>query len=67
MSEVVTIVEFMLILLLLVMIFAVFMACFLIVDYYVKQFVGMMDSAINISTPISAVNDTVKRGWIWHG
>ena len=59
MYEVAEFVEFILLIVLLVIVFVVFMACFIIVDHYVKEFVGMMDSAINVSRPVSLA------GWGW--
>jgi len=56
MSRVENIAEFILILVLVVMVLVVFVVCFLMVDYYVRKFVGMMDPAIIVSMLMSAVN-----------
>ena len=58
MSEAAEFVEFMLILALLVIVFMVFLACVLLIDHYVRQFVGLMDSAINVSR-------SCGLGFIW--
>jgi len=42
-------VEFVLLLFVIALIVITFVICWLIVDYYVKQFVGMMDAAINVT------------------
>ena len=42
-------VEFVMLLFLIALIVIVFVICWLVVDYYVRQFVGLLDSAINVS------------------
>jgi len=54
MSDVRERVEFVLLLFVIALIVITFVICWLIVDYYVKQFVGMMDAAINV-TRVSVV------------
>ena len=49
MSDVRERVEFVLLLFVIALIVITFVICWLIVDYYVKQFVGMMDAAINVT------------------
>ena len=56
MSRVENIVEFMLILVLVVMVLVVFVVCFLMVDYYIRKFFGMIDPAITVSMLMSAVS-----------
>lgn len=42
-------VDFVMLLFLIALIVIVFVICWLVVDYYVRQFVGLLDSAINVS------------------
>ena len=42
-------VEFVLLLFLIAIVVITFVVCWLVVDYYTRQFVGLLDSAINVT------------------
>jgi len=54
-------IEFVMLLFLIALIVIVFVFCWLVIDYYTRQFVGLLDSAINVTRGRQA-------GFIrWHG
>ena len=42
-------IEFVMLLFLIALIVVVFVFCWLVIDYYTRQFVGLLDSAINVT------------------